>query len=142
MIFDILEQKIIDVNLGTPGSSLFRNFMPADCLQGVLLRAPLAGIAVDPTIIGWHKSRMQVVVRHTDPVDGYDYAMKVIKALTFQGNDVYPRNQERGEARLMLFFPETLPVQFPLLEGNAIEWSVHFKTAFSIEPDWYDIPTV
>jgi len=137
MIFDVIEDRLIASGDFTPGKDLFRNFMGADCQIGVLIRGPLTGISIDPTIDGWHKGRIQIIVRHTDPVLGQQLMKKVTKLVTFEGDKVFPANDERGELRLLLFFPETLPIQFPRLEGNAIEWSVHFKTVFSVDPEWY-----
>ncbi|SCW95652.1 minor capsid protein [Ancylobacter rudongensis] len=136
MIFDILEHKIAAAGLGVPGESLFRGTMPAECTVGVLFRMPLEGIPVDPHIVGWHKPRLQVIVRHTDPVQGEALANKVIKTLLVEHPEDHPATAERGRARITVFYPAQLPIQFPMLEGNAIEWSLNFRTAFSVEPAW------
>lgn len=136
MIFDILEAKLADAGLGNPGESLFRNFMPAEINRGILIRLPLTGIPIDPYIEGWHKGNMQVIVRHVDPVDGIALSNDVIKALLVEKPEFYPASEERGPAQISLFFPVHLPIQFPLLEGNAFEWSLNFRTAFAFNPSW------
>jgi len=136
MIFDILEQKIVDAGLGVRGQSLFRNFMPADCKVGVLIRPPLQGVPIDPFIEGWHKSPIQAIVRHFDPVDGLTLANNVSKTLFVEKPEFYEASEERGRAQISQFYPTALPIQFPLLEGNGIEWSVNFFAAFAFEPNW------
>lgn len=136
MIFEILENKLVDAGLGVKGVSLFRNFMPADCQIGVLFRTPLTGVDIDPYIEGWHKDRMQAIVRHVDPVLGEDMAHEVIKTLLVNTPEIYPETPEYPETHISLFFPMAEPIQFPLLEGNCIEWSLNFKMAYGHKPRW------
>lgn len=133
MIWDILEKKIIDAGLGVPGTSLFRNTMPAECKVGVMLRAPLQGIKTDPYKPGFFKTPLQAIIRHQDVVDGERLANLVTNALTVAGPEVYQPNADRGQVRISIFFPRELPIQFPHLEGNGIEWSINFVTAFAIQ---------
>lgn len=135
MIYDILEKKLADAGL-VPGVSLFRNDMPGECTEGVMIKAPLTGIDIDPHIEGWHKTRLQVITRHTDPVAGDLLANKVCKVLLVEKTESYEASEERGRAHITLFYPEGLPIRFPRLEGNAIEWSQHFHAAFGFEPSW------
>jgi len=136
MIYDILEKKIADAGLAVPGQGLFRSFMPAEVTIGVMTRAPLTGIPIDPFITGWHRVRMQIITRHTDPVEGNKLASDVCKALIVEQLEIYPATTERGPAHITLFYPESLPVQFPRLEGNGLEFSQHFTAAFGFKPDW------
>lgn len=136
MIYDILEQKIITAGLAVAGESLFRDFMPAECSQGVLIRSPLTGVPIDPHIEGWHKVNMQVIIRHPDPVAGVTLANDVIRCLVVEKPETYPASPERGPAHISMFYPRQLPIQFPLLEGNAIEWSINFFAAFGFKPSW------
>ncbi|MDE4297088.1 minor capsid protein [Phaeobacter gallaeciensis] len=133
MIFDILEQKIVDAGLGVAGESLFRQFMPAETLIGIYSREPLDGIPFDPYMPGRYRGRIQIITRHTDPVLGKKLAQDVQKVLTVWSPEDYEPNAERGAASISLFIPETLPIQFPRLEGDGIEWSQHFKTVFVVD---------
>lgn len=133
MIFDILEKKIVDAGLGVEGVSLFRSFMPAETIIGVFCRVPLEGIPVDPYIPGRHKGRIQVISRHTDPVLGGQLAVALERALRVDSPEDYPATSERGSARISLFIPETLPIQYPRLDGDGLEWSQHFKAVFSFD---------
>lgn len=130
MIQDILETKIVEASLGTKGDDLFRNFMPSELKSGVMTRIPLEGISEDSNMPGWFKGRIQAIVRHHDPDEGERLARQVRKTLTIRGRSIYPANQEREGVIISFFIPETLPIEFPRLEGNGYEWSIHFKTAF------------
>lgn len=134
MIYDILENKIAEAGLGVAGVSLFRQFMPASVNVGVMTRVPLEGLKIDPNMPCYFNGRMQVIVRHTDPVDGAALARDVSKALEVMYPEDHIANLERGPATVSIFFPETLPIQFPRLESDGIEWSIHFKTSFSFDP--------
>lgn len=134
MIFDILEKKLVDAGLVVAGESLFRNQMPGECQIGVLIRPPLTGINIDPFIEGWHKTDIQVITRHIDPVDGEALANAVSRVLLVEKPEFYEANAERGEAQISIFYPKTLPIQFPRLEGNGLEISQHFTAAFGVKP--------
>jgi hypothetical protein len=129
MIYDILEDKLTRAGF-TPGETLFRHYMPAECQVGVMIRAPLSGIAVNPYITGWHRAELQLITRHHDPVEGMKMALAAGRVLRVESHEAYPASEERGQAHLTLFLPQTLPVQFPRLEGNGYEFSQHFDTAF------------
>jgi hypothetical protein len=136
MIYDILEKKLIDSGLVIPGTSLFRHSMPADAMIGVMIRTPLTGILIDPFIEGWHKTELQVITRHVDPVEGDKMANQVSKILLVEAPETYPATDERGAAHLNVFYPLTLPIQYPRLEGNGLEFSQHFRAAFGFVPGW------
>lgn len=136
MIYDILEKKLADSGLVVPGTSLFRSTMPHDVSIGVMIRTPLTGITIDPHIEGWHKTQMQVICRHTDPVEGAKFAQQVTKILLVDKPEFYEASDERGPAHINVFYPVTLPIQFPRLEGNGLEFSQHFQAVFGFKPDW------
>lgn len=136
MIYDILESKIVSAGLAVSGESLFFEDMPGECIKGVMIRTPLQGISIDPFIEGWHRSELQIITRHTDPVIGNKLAMDVCKALIVEAPEKHEAVETRGPAHLNLFYPKTLPIRFPRLEGNGLEWSQHFIVAFGIVPAW------
>lgn len=133
MIYDILESKLMADGF-TPGLDLFRNYMPADCVIGVMTRVPLQGLPIDPHIPNYYRGKIQVIVRHKDPVIGSTMSNRVQKLLTVEGREVYPASTERGETHLDLFLAETLPISFPRLDGNSFEWSQHFRCVFGMKP--------
>jgi hypothetical protein len=136
MIFDILEKKLTDSGLVVPGASLFRGTMPAECTVGVMIRTPLTGVDIDPFIEGWHKTQIQVITRHTDPVEGERLAAAVCKVLLVDAVEFHEASAERGPAHINIFYPATLPIQYPRLEGNGLEFSQHFTAAFGFKPSW------
>jgi hypothetical protein len=130
MIWDIIRKKLDDAGLAQSGVDMFEETMPGEVVRGVMLRSPLTGIVIDPYIPGFHKPSMQVIIRHTDPVVGRKLALDIVDALTVKAIEDYPATAERLAVRLSVFYPKTLPIQYPRLEGNAIEWSINFTTAF------------
>lgn len=131
MIYDILEEKLRDIGL-EDGVSLFRQFMPAGVTTGVMTRVPLEGIPEDPNMPGFYKGRIQVIIRHTDPVQGRIMANHVVSSLKFMTDEYHSASVERGAVKMSHFYPESLPIEFPSLKGDSLEWSVHFKTCFAI----------
>lgn len=134
MIWDILEKKITDAGLGIAGQTLFRHSMPAEVSRGIMFKNPLVGIVVDPHIPGFHKPDLQCIIRHPDVYEGDTLAEQVQALLTIAGPESYPATAERGAVTLKIFEPKTLPIQYPRLKGNGIEWSLNFITAFNILP--------
>ncbi|MER9176315.1 minor capsid protein [Mesorhizobium sp. M0955] len=132
MIWDIIRTKIEDAGLAVSGADMFEETMPADIKIGIMLRSPLSGIVVDPHIPGFHKPSMQVIVRHTDPVIGRRMALDLVDVLTVVGIEDYDATSARGAIRLSVFYPKTLPIQYPRLDGSCIEWSINFTTAFAV----------
>lgn len=130
MIYDIFEAKIATLGL-VPGVQLFRNTLPAHVEIGVMVRASLSGIVFDPSLPGWHKTELQIVTRHVDPVEGNALALAISDVLTVESTELHPASAERGPARIASCHPKTLPIQFPRLEGNGLEFSQGFFTAFS-----------
>lgn len=136
MIWDILEKKLMDAALlvpAIPGQTLFRHTMPADATKGVMFKNPLSGIPVDPYLPGFHKPSLQAIVRHVDPEEGDLLSQQVIDALQVDEPEDYPETDKRGRVRIHVFYPNTLPIQFPRLTGNGFEWSLNFTTAFAIQ---------
>jgi hypothetical protein len=133
MIFDIIENKLEAIGL-IRGRSLFRNYMPAEIVVGVMVRVPLQGIQIDPYIKNHYRGELQVVTRHKDPVQGAQMAGEVQRTLTLYGREFHPASIEHGDVNLDVFMPSTLPITFPRLSGNGHEWSQHFKCVFTMQP--------
>lgn len=132
MIWDILEAKIEQAGLGVAGQTLFRNTMPHDAPVCIMLRAPLSGIKIDHYLPGYYKPLIQAIVRHHDPVDGSRLAQAVSDTLEVSTEELHPATAERGRVRIIKFLPRELPIQYPRLDGNGIEWSLNFETAFNV----------
>ena len=111
--------------LGTPGTDLFVNMMPAECEKGTLLRNPLTGTAISYYLPGYYKTRVQVIVRSHDYEEGNDLIKRVVAAMTIstptQVDDMWVRYLR----------PATKPVSFPLSLGNFIEFSVPMDVCYN-----------
>lgn len=134
MIWDIIEGKLAAANLATPRVSCFREFMPPDIKTGVMMRSPLTGINIDAYMPGYHKTRLQLIVRHDDPQAGRIYADQIARTLHVEGSERYPANAERGAVEVKLFRLDQLPIFFPRLDGNGYEFSLNFDAVFVLQP--------
>lgn len=132
MIWDIIEQKLVNGGYGQVAVNIFREHMPGDVKIGFMLKSPLSGIPVDPYLPGFHKTPLQVIVRHTDPAVGEVVANNVMKLLSTEAAKSYPATSERGALILHRLMPDRLPIRFPRLEGNGFEWSLNFRAVYAI----------
>lgn len=132
MIYDILSQKLQSAGY-QPGRTLFIGTVPGTATRAVMLRTPLSGTPIDPSIPGRYRGQVQVVVRHADAAAGNLEAAQVQRLLTVQSREHYPATSERGIVHLDLCFPRTLPVQYPRLDGNLIEWSQSFDIVWGVQ---------
>lgn len=128
IIEDVLVDKLTKSGLVVPGKTLFKAMMPAEVSIGVMIRPPLTGIKIDPYITDWYKTRMQIITRHIDPAEGEVLANKICDELIVEA----PELHKTHNCKIVRFFPEALPVQFPRLKGNGIEYSQHFQTVFAV----------
>lgn len=134
MIWDIIADKIEGAGLAVAGESLFLQAFPADVTEGVGLFEPLGGVVIDPYIPGFYKPELRVIVRSTSIARGSELANAVMEVLTVKQEEKYPLADGRGPVSLKVFYPKNLPIRFPALDGKAFEWSLNFRTAFSIQP--------
>lgn len=132
MIWDIIIDKIVAAGLGTPGQNLFEQRMPSDVLQCIGLLEPLDGIKIDPHMPGFYKPDLKIIVRHNEIGAGKALSTQLMDLLTITGEEFYAGTPERGRVMLKIFYPRSLPIQFPSLVGNTTEWSLNFQTAFTI----------
>lgn len=133
MIWDILQTKLEAAGLVSEAQgSFFVEEMPADVRIGVMLRAPLSGILIDPHLPGYYRTKLQVIVRHIDPVEGARLADAVQKTLEVQAVEKHEATPERGEVQINLFQPIALPIRYPRLEGGTIEWSLNYEASFTL----------
>lgn len=109
--------------LGTQGSSLFINFMPFECKTGILLRTPLSGTRVDYELPGYFKCDAVVVVRAPEYMAALTLMQDVMKSLT-----IY--EQEMGDIYMRYIRPASLPVSFPVSDGQFYEVQVRFEMVY------------
>jgi len=118
-----IANKLQGNNLGVQGKTLFINFMPMECKNGILLRSPLNGTHIDHELPGYYKTEFNVIVR------GHDYAaaaalmQSVMTALCFFETAI-------DGVHYKYVRPKSLPVTFPVSEGNFYEIQVKFDANF------------
>ena len=127
MIFDVFVQKLQAAGY-RPGADLFIDTIPGTINKAIMLRTTLAGIAIDPHIPNRYRGPLQVVVRDVDATDGLRRAKEIQRLITLDRREYHPANPAagRGPVHLDLCSPKTLPVRYPRLDGNGLEWSQMF----------------
>ena len=131
MNYELIAARLADAGLGVVGETIFIHHMPADVAEGILLRGPLTGIPFDHYLPGLHKTQFQIVVRSAAHATGDAKARGVIAALsTKTGFDLVDLVTGAPAMLVHNLLPETLPIVFPRLEGNGIEWSIHFDIRY------------
>ncbi|MBA8881727.1 minor capsid protein [Phyllobacterium myrsinacearum] len=133
MIWDILIAKIEAAGLAAAGNDMFINDFPAEVDTGVMLKSPLAGIAIDPNLPGYYTPNLQIIVRHKDPVEGEKLAAKLNHILYVEAPERYEQTAERGAVQINIFRARSLPIRYPRQEGGSIEWSLNYSTSFTIQ---------
>jgi len=129
MKLEILAQVLVDAGLGTIGTDIFVHRLGADCKQGIMLREPLAGIPVDQNLPDYYKHDIQMIVRASDQAAGDTLATNAMKALTFY-NRIFNDINGALVMKVNHIYPKYLPVTYPRLDGQGIEWSVDINTAY------------
>lgn len=119
-MLDILESK----GLGVKEESLFISMMPAGVNKAIMLRDPLTGTVIDHELPGYYRTTFQMIIRATGHAEGETRAKAAVSELTFE---------EETVAGMYFRYcrPETLPVVYPLSDGNLLEFSVKMCVCFS-----------
>ncbi|SER25902.1 hypothetical protein SAMN05216548_1146 [Faunimonas pinastri] len=126
MRIDLLAELLSDAGLGVAGESLFLYEMPAECSQGLLIKTPLTGIAINEELPGYFKFGLQVIVRAMTHGAGEDLAGKVIQVLTINQRRIFTNQDGSFAMQVNRLMPETLPIVYPRADSDALEWSINF----------------
>lgn len=118
-----IANKLEFEGLGVQGSTLFVNFMPDECKEGVLLRSPLIGTRIDPNLPGYYKSEFAAIVRCTRYEQGLALMQDAMKALTLF-------ETEQDDILIKRCYPRNLPATFPISDGNYFEIQVVFEIVY------------
>jgi hypothetical protein len=119
-----IANKLEFEGLGTQGKTLFVNFMPMEAKTAIMLRSPLSGARIDHELPGYFKSPFMVVVRSPEYTAALAKMQEVMLALTLY-------NEELDGMSVKHMYPVSLPISFPVSDGNFYEVQVNFETAFS-----------
>ena len=129
MRLDLIIGLLQTANLGVIGTNIFVHRMGPDCKQGILIREPLTGATVDVDLPNYFKHDIQAIIRYGDQAAGDALAMSVMKTLTFY-NMIF--NDANGNLLMQVnhLIPRKLPVVYPRLDGQGIEWSIDFNANY------------
>ena len=119
-----IANKLEAEGLGTQGTTLFINMLPVDAKEGILLRSPLAGTAIDAELPGHYRSHFSVIVRTLDYEAGLALMQDCMVSLT--AYEIY-----LDDIFVKYVRPATLPVTFPVSVGNFYEIKVEFDIAYN-----------
>lgn len=122
-LFPLAQKMEID-GLGILGTDIFINMIPAECKQGILLRNPLRGTAIDYELPGYYKAKFQLIVRAQGYPEGEELINAAFASLTLS-------NVALGVMQVQFMRPITKPVVFPLSKGNLLEFAADFETVFT-----------
>lgn len=121
-LFPIAEKLEAD-GVGVMADTIFINMIPAECTQGVLLRNPLQGTAINYELPGYYKTKFHVIVRAATYPAGEALIQQVFDSLTLDEVQV-------GSMFFHYMRPATKPVVFPLSKGNLLEFAADFDVVF------------
>jgi hypothetical protein len=121
-----LADRLAAQSVGTEGESIFVNMMPVECDLGVLLRNRLSGTVINYEIPGYYKAQFQMIVRAGNYADGEALMAQATAALTVVETAI-------GNYFFNYCRPKTMPVAFPLSQGDNLEFSVYMECNFYVE---------
>ena len=131
MRIDLLANHLASQGVGIVGKTIFAHHMPAECTEGVMLKLPIAGIDHDNYMPGYYRSRFQAIVRAQSESRGEKLSEQVVKAMVHQQTkDYLDQPGNRFAMRINYLLRDQLPIRYPRLDGNGIEWSLNFITSF------------
>lgn len=99
------------------------SFLEATAPRGIIVMPPLTGMQTVGEIEGYYAGNMQVLVRDSDPLWGYNMAVTLTDALQVIGT---PLEVEGYKITLMRSRGE--PISYPLNAAALYEHSVNFNT--------------
>jgi hypothetical protein len=118
-----IANKLEYEGLGIAGKTLFVNFMPTECKEGLLLRSPLAGSKVNFELPGYYKTEFALIARSHQFANAKTMIEEAMPILCFaeeQVEDIYVKYVR----------PRTLPVAFPVSDGNYYEVQAIFEVVY------------
>jgi hypothetical protein len=118
-----IANKLEYEGLGVPGKTLFVNFMPMECKEGILLRSPLAGTNVDHELPGYYKTEFSLIVRSHQFTNAGALAQEAMTTLCLA-------EQMLDDLYIHYLRPKKLPVAFPVSDGNYYEVMVVFEVVY------------
>lgn len=108
--------------------------MPIAVTRGVFFRSNISGDDIDYYIPGLQRASFHLVARSAKYAEGMDILKKAISAISIlQPEDV-------GSMHVRYCRPETMPMVFPIDDGNLREFAVRMNICYdydSSEAPWF-----
>ena len=130
MRIDLFAQALQTATLGVIGTSLFIHHMPSTTEQGILIKVPLQGIKRDPSMPGYYKTEIQMIIRHNNTTTGEALANSVMNLFHSHARVEYLDEDDDLVFAVKQMFAQSKPIRYPLSEGNLTEWSINFDVTF------------
>jgi Bacteriophage minor capsid protein len=133
MRLDILANLLVTAGLGQLGSTIFIHRMDESVGNGLLLKAPIAGIPTIPELPGYYKAPFQIIVRNLVQADGDALAAQATQVLTITEQSF---NNLDGTFAMQIkqMYPTRLPIVYPRSTGNYTEWSINMHADYVMAP--------
>jgi hypothetical protein len=129
MRVDLLAQYLESKGLGEIGLTIFAHRMPNDCKTGIVVKFSHVGVKVNRNLPGYYRtSDLQVIVRSPDQQSGDRLAKQVSDTLTLYNTDFADGSTVVMTIKQM--FPLHLPIVYPRLNGEELEFSINFDTTY------------
>jgi hypothetical protein len=117
-------QDLIDAaGIAKIGVDLYLLTMPADVQDGVMIRPPLTGDAIDCEQPGFYKSEFLIIVRHDDVEIAEAKCQQISELLTFYRRTI-------DNVFYTQVYPRTKPIPYPRSGAGTIEWGIPFEIAW------------
>ncbi|MGE8141852.1 phage tail terminator protein [Novosphingobium sp. NPDC080210] len=112
--------------IATIGQDLFIGTIPADVVQGVMLRDPLLGAEIDDGMKDFYSIEVSVIVRDPNVGAGYARAEALLAALT-------KTNWENADIQAAWMRPTSLPVSYPRGDADTLETAFRVRVGFGVK---------
>ena len=123
MILEAVAEFLKSERVAVGGKDLFIHEMPSKVSIGVLLLTPLSGTTINHELPKYRTAGFQVIVRHTDHVNGRLLVDQVMASLTMA-------NVTLGGLKVNFIRPKHEPVVYPTSEGDFLEFSVNYDANY------------
>ena len=109
--------------VGVVGTDIFLYRLPDRVVEGIVFVQPLSGAKIDHELVNYYRSKFQVIIRAKRFETGLTLTESVVQSLTAYDVDL-------DNYKVKYVRPRTEYVSYPVSEGNHIEFSLNFETAF------------
>lgn len=125
MKLDTVASILTTSGLGRLGKEIFKNHMPAEFTEGILLRDGFSGTDINWELPGFYKTDFQLIVRSKSYQNGLEMIENAVRALTLGEVTVL-------DTQFRYMRPKRLPFSYPIAPSNHMEFVVPIDCCFTI----------